>query len=143
MVENQPDAEDIVQETYMKLWQKRNDTEHIENIESFAVAVLKNACFDFLRKMKPETVELSALSQKISFLETQIEDKEKLQYVETIVKQLPERQQQLIRLRHYEELSDKEIEKLTGLKTGNIKVIISRARKTIKERLFKLYKYEI
>lgn len=143
MVENQPDAEDIVQETYMKLWQKRNDTEHIENIESFAVAVLKNACFDFLRKMKPETVELSALSQKISFLETQIEDKEKLQYVETIVKQLPERQQQLIRLRHYEELSDKEIEKLTGLKTGNIKVIISRARKTIKEQFFKLYKYEI
>ena len=143
MVENQPDAEDIVQETYIKLWQKRNDIRHIENTESFAVAVLKNACLDFLRKMKPETVELSALNQKISFLETQMEDKEKLQYVETIVKQLPERQQQLIRLKHYEELSDKEIEKLTGLKTGNIKVIVSRARKTIKEQFLRLYQYEI
>ncbi len=143
MVENQPDAEDIVQETYIKLWQKRNDTEQIENMESFAVAVLKNTCLDFLRKMKPETVELSVLSQKIGFLETQIEDREKLQYVEAIVKQLPERQQQLIRLKHYKELSDKEIEKLTGLKTGNIKVIISRARKTIKEQILKLYEHGI
>ena len=95
---------------------------------------------DFLRKMKPETVNLSALNQEFDLLETQIEDKEKLQCVETIVKQLPERQQQLIRLKHYEELSDKEIEKITGLKTGNIKVIISRARKTIKEQFLKLEK---
>jgi len=143
MVENQPDAEDIVQETYIKLWQKRNDTDEIENTESFAVAVLKNTCLDFLRKMKPEIVDLTALNQKAGFLETEIEDKEKLEYVETIVKQLPEQQQQLIRLRHYEDLSVKEIEERTGLKTGNIKVIISRARKTIKEQFFKLYKYEI
>jgi len=141
MVENQPDAEDIVQETYIKLWQKRDDTKHIENTESFAVAVLKNTCLDFLRKMKPETVELSVLSQQVGFLETQIEDKEKLQYIETIVQQLPERQQQLIRLKHYKELSDKEIEELTGLQTGNIKVIISRARKTIKEQFLRLYEY--
>ena len=143
MVENQPDAEDIVQETYIKLWQKRNDTDEIENTESFAVAVLKNTCLDFLRKMKPEIVDLTALNQKAGFLETEIEDKEKLEYVETIVKQLPEQQQQLIRLRHYEDLSVKEIEERTGLKTGNIKVIISRARKTIKEQFLKLYKYGI
>lgn len=141
MVENQPDAEDIVQETYIKLWKKRNELEHIENTESFAIAVLKNTCLDFLRKMKPETVELSALNQEFNLSE-QIENNEKLQYIESIVKQLPERQQQLIRLKHYENFSDKEIEKITGLKTGNIKVIISRARKTIKEQFSILYKNE-
>ena len=141
MVENQHDAEDIVQETYIKLWKKRNELAHIENTESFAIAVLKNTCLDFLRKMKPEIVELSALNQEFSLSE-QIENNEKLQHVEAIVKQLPERQQQLIRLKHYEDFSDKEIEKITGLKTGNIKMIISRARKTIKEQFSTLYKNE-
>ena len=50
MVENQPDAEDIVQETYIKLWQKRNEIEHIENTESFAVEVLKKYLFGFSKE---------------------------------------------------------------------------------------------
>lgn len=140
MFENQEDAEDMVQETYIKLWQKRDKIEFIENTEGFAVTVLKNTCLDFLRKTKPEIVELSAINQKNSLLETQIENEEKLRYIENIVTQLPERQQQLIRLKHYEELSDKEIEKITGLKTGNIKMILSRTRKTIKKLYQKIEK---
>ena len=143
MVENQPDAEDIVQEAYIKLWKKRNEIAHIENTESFAVAVLKNTCLDFLRKMKPEIVDLSVLNQEFSLSENEIENKEKLQHIETIVKQLPERQQQIIYLKHYQDLSTKEIEKITGLKTENIKTILWRTRKTIKEQVEKLYKNEI
>ena len=135
MVENQADADDIVQETYIKLWQNRDRTDDLENTESFAIAVLKNTCLDFLKKAKPEMVDLSALNYETDSLETQIDDRDTLQQVETVIKQLPEQQQRVIRLKHYDDLSDREIEKITGLKTGNIKMIVSRTRKTIKEML--------
>ena len=142
MVGNQADAEDIVQETYIKLWKKKNEIASIENTEGFAIAVLKNTCLDFLRKMKPEIVDLSIVIQEFSSLENQLENQEKLRQVEIIVKQLPKRHQQLIYLKHYKNLSDKEIEEITGLKPGNIKTIISRARKTIKEQFSIIYKNE-
>ncbi|MDR1632130.1 MAG: RNA polymerase sigma factor, partial [Dysgonamonadaceae bacterium] len=43
-LENQQDSEDIVQETYIKLWRKRDDWESVINPESFAVTLLKNNC---------------------------------------------------------------------------------------------------
>jgi RNA polymerase sigma-70 factor (ECF subfamily) len=142
MLGNQTDAEDIVQETYIKLWQKRNDLESLINSESYAVTLLKNNCLDILRKVKPE---LSAIYENIPDVDSliaQVENKDQLVQVQEIMEQLPVQQKQVITMKIWDNLSDEEIGKATGLTRGNIKMIISRARKTIKELYNKKEKNE-
>jgi RNA polymerase sigma-70 factor (ECF subfamily) len=134
ILENQTDAEDIVQETYIKLWRRRAELESLINPESYAVTLVKNGCVDFLRKIKPE---LSAIYEmnipSDESLITRIEDKDQLVHVRNIMEKLPAQQKQVVQLKIWDNLSNEEIEKITGLTQGNIKMIISRARKKIKE----------
>ena len=136
-VENQADAEDMVQECYIKLWQKRHEWASVQNPESFSVAIIKNVCLDFLRKSKPKSLSTDTLQVAIDSGETQIEQREQLEKIQTIVTQLPEKQKQVIRLKYWHDLPDEDIEKQTGLKRGNIKMILSRTRKTIQEQYLK------
>lgn len=133
-LDNQADAEDMVQETYIKLWQKRHELESLINPESFAVTLLKNSCLDFLRKVKPNLSPLYEipLPAPDAFAE-QLENREQLGHIRTIMNRLPNQQKQVVELKIWDNLSDEEIEQQTGLKKANIKVILSRARKTIKQ----------
>lgn len=131
---NQIDAEDIVQEIYIKLWHRRTELESLINPESYAVTLLKNSCLDFIRKVKPELSEIYETNMPLDdSLISRIEDREQLVYVQNIIEKLPAQQKQVIKLKVWDNLSNEEIENVTGLTQGNIKVIISRARKTIKE----------
>jgi RNA polymerase sigma-70 factor (ECF subfamily) len=133
-LENQADAEDMVQETYIKLWQTREELESLINPESFAVTLLKNNCLDFLRKVKPDFSRIQEVNiPEMDSLAGQIENRDQLEHIQIIMSQLPVQQKQIIQLKIWDNLPDEEIEKQTGLKKGNIKVIVSRARKTIKE----------
>ena len=137
LVENQADAEDMVQECYIKLWQKRQEWSAVQNPESFSVTIIKNVCLDFLRKKKPENCSTDTLQLAVDSSETQLEQREQLEKIQTIVRQLPEKQKQVVKLKYWHDLPDEAIEKQTGLKRGNIKMILSRTRKTIQEQYFK------
>jgi len=139
IVQNATNAEDIVQDTFIKLWNKKGELDNIDNTEGFTIIILRNTCFDYLRKTKndyytsyeadiPETVSLSA----------QIELRDDAKYVRDLINKLPEQQRQVIMLKHWDGYSDEEIEEMTGLSPGNIRVILSRARKTIKEQYSKI-----
>jgi RNA polymerase sigma-70 factor (ECF subfamily) len=131
---NQTDAEDIVQETYIKLWHKREDLESLISPESYAVTLLKNACLDFLRKVKPAMSEIYEINMTSDdSLISLIENQDKLVHVRNIMSKLPAQQKQIIQLKVWDNLSNEEIEKITGLTQGNIRMMISRARKTIKK----------
>lgn len=133
-LENQSDAEDVVQEAYIKLWNKRKDLKDVHNPESYAVIVLKNLCLDFLKKANLDTESLIDYHETpVIALSDQIEAADMMEHVENMLEQLPLQQQKLIRMKLYENLSIEEIESQTGISKGNIKVIISRARKSIRE----------
>jgi len=138
MLQDQNNAQDILQEAYIKLWEKRGELREINNTESFAVVVLKNMCLDFLRKPKHETREQYNMEPaSYSSLSEQMDMKEKLNKVEQIINNLPEQQRLVMMLKHWDDYSDKEIEEITGLNAVNIRVILSRARKVVKEQFKK------
>lgn len=137
IVQNTTNAEDIVQESFIKLWNTRDELENIDNTEAFAIIILRNTCLDYLRKTKndyhtsydadiPETVSLS----------TQIEIQDDAKYVKSLINKLPEQQRQVMMLKHWDGYTDEEIENMTGISPGNIRVILSRARKTIREQYY-------
>lgn len=135
LLEDNNDAEDIVQEAYIKLWNKRDELSHVENTESYCVVILKNLCLDFLRSksrhVMQSTEEVVVPEEKI--LINEIENTDEVNYIKMLIEQLPEQQRQIVKLRHFDEYSNEEIEEIMGLTSVNTRVLLSRARKKIKE----------
>ena len=69
-----------------------------------------------------------------------LEEQEKISIVRSLIEKLPLRQQQVIRLQAIENCSYEEIEQITGLSNGNIRTLLSRIRKQLKEQLEKAYR---
>lgn len=139
LVGNEADAEDILQETYCKLWNRRDEPADIRNTEAFCVTLVKNLCLDFLRSPRAnrheEDIEEAFSLSTNDAPDNELEMKEKMKIVSRLIDRLPENQRQVLRLRSLEDCSMEEIEQITGLNAGNIRVLLSRARKTIRNQL--------
>lgn len=146
LVENKADAEDILQDAYFKLWNKRDELPDIENPEAFCVTLVKNLSLDFLRSpranRREEEIESVFTLATDSSPEKELETKDKEQQIRQLINRLPENQRQVLRLRGIDDCSMDEIEQITGLDAVNVRVLLSRARKVIREQFEKLYEYE-
>lgn len=143
LLEDSCDAEDVVQEAYIKLWNKRDELKQIENNEAYCVILLRNLCLDFLkakRKHLYQSTEDTVIPDNF-VLSDEIETIDKIKHIETIIDLLPEQQRKIVKLRHFDDYSNEEIEEILGLTSVNVRVLMSRARKKIKE-LFNRYDYE-
>jgi len=87
-----------------------------------------------------QTIELKDFQR--SCPSDDLEIKDDARQVKAIIAQLPEQQQKVIILRDVKECSFEEIEHITGLNAINIRVLLSRARKKIREQFNKLNNYE-
>ncbi len=139
IVQDAANAEDIVQETFIKLWNKRGDMQDIENTEAFPIIILRNTCLDHLRKTKNDYhTNYDTDIPETASLVRQIEIQDEAERVKKLINKLPEQQRQVMIMKHWDGYSDEEIEQITGISPGNIRVILSRARKTIREQFIKI-----
>jgi RNA polymerase sigma-70 factor (ECF subfamily) len=142
LVGNKEEAEDILQEVYGKLWSRRNELTAINNPEAFAVTLVKNSSFDYLRSSRAnrheEEVDNIVLAYE-STPEKEFERQDELAYVKQLIEKLPENQKQVIRLRGLNGCSPEEIAEITGFTPTNVRTLLSRARKVIKEQYEKVY----
>jgi len=137
------DAEDIVQEVYEKLWKIRETLAAIESDEAYVVSVTRNCSLDHLRKQS--RYRITALTPTIEAIDnggalTGLEAKEQLQQLEQILSTLPSNQQRAIRLRHYADQPLPEIAEAMQLTEMNVRQLLSRARRNLKEKM-KKYEY--
>jgi len=143
---NREDAEDMLQEVYLKLWNKRNSLETIVNAEAYAVGILKNVCFDFLRSSGQNTFsrELKQILGECAgdSLVKQLELEDEACQIKMLINLLPEQQRKVMWLRDVNDCSFEEIEQETGLNAVNIRVALSRARKRIREQFNRISNHE-
>jgi RNA polymerase sigma-70 factor (ECF subfamily) len=142
LLNDRDEACDAVQDVFLKLWSKRNELE-IQNNEAFCVTLLKNICVDMLRKRRKNQsltdVEQVESEKKLS---KQIEAHYDWLKMRELIKQLPEQQQQVVKLRHIKEYTMAEIAEHTGLSESNVRTTLSRARKLLREKFEKISDYE-
>ena len=137
-VKRDDEAEDIVQDTFLKLWLKREGLNELRNHETFAMTMVKNASIDRLRKRK--TIRFDELKKdpenKHTPLDSLTQGEAYNQVIEAM-ERLSEQQRMLLSLRDIEGYEYAEIAEISGLTINTIRVNISRARNTIKEKLLK------
>ena len=138
LTENAQDAEDLVQETFLRLWRRRDTLDEVNNLEGLAAEILKNAGLDLLRTRHIHielTTEYEQEDSRSAVHETEVRDE--LTLVNKLIEQLQPRQQRILALRCQEECEMAEIASITGETEDNIRAILSRSRKKLKEMLLK------
>jgi len=105
--------------------------------EAYAVVILRNVCFNQIRDKKP-TVELyDTIMFENNSLSRQIDTLDNANYLMKLMADLPEQQRVVVTLKDVEGYSFKEIEEITGTNVENLRVILSRARKKLREQFIK------
>ncbi|MEP5637510.1 MAG: sigma-70 family RNA polymerase sigma factor, partial [Maribacter dokdonensis] len=129
------EAEDATQEILIKLWSKKNKMESYNNVEAFAMTMTKNFCLDRLKSKQAGNLKLvhSNYTDASTSLQSELEAKDSINWVERIMAELPEQQKMVLQLRDVEQYEYEEIEKLLDMKPTAIRVALSRARKTVRE----------
>ena len=139
------EAEDAVQEVYLKLWKGRNKISTYKNPEAFAVTMTKNYCYDKLKAKSSSNLKIVHSNYEDNNYNTgkQTENKDAVNWVFKLMKNLPEQQQLILQLRDVEEYTNAEIAEHLGINETAVRVALSRARKTIREQLIKKHSYGI
>lgn len=133
-------AEDMVQDAFIKLWNNKENMNNVNNTEAYAIIILRNTCLDYLKKTKHDYYDNYDIdvAETIS-LSKQIELRDEASLVRKLINKLPDKQK-VVMMKHWDGYSDDEISDATGLSPGNIRVILSRTKKTIREQFLILSK---
>ncbi len=138
------EAEDAVQEVFLKLWSGRDKIKNYKNPEAFAITMLKNYCLDRLKSKQASNLKIVHSNYKNSEnLERKLEADEGVTLVLKIMETLPEKQKIIMQLRDVEQFEFFEISEMLEINETTIRVTLSRARKTVREQLIKQYNYGI
>ncbi len=139
------EAEDATQEILMKLWSKNENIGNYNNVEAFAMTMTKNFCLDRLKSKQAGNLKLvhSNYGDDSTSLQKQVEVRDSMGWVEKIMEELPEQQKMVLQLRDIEEYDFDEIGELLDMKPTAIRVALSRARKTVREKLMQKHSYGI
>jgi len=138
------EAEDAVQEVFLKLWNGRERIQNYKNPEAFAVTMTKNYCLDRLKSKQAGNLKIVHSNyQNSENLEKRLEANDGVALVFKIMETLPEQQKMILQLRDVEQFEFAEIAKMLDSNETAIRVALSRARKTVREALLKQYNYGV
>ena len=132
------EAEDVVQEVFIKLWNKRQDWHIYNNIEALCMRMTKNLAID---KLRSKHRRVQALDSTLEITETSAtphqiaESQDTIAYIQRMMAELPEKQRLVMQLRDIEGMTYKEVADALDIPMAQVKVYLFRARKQIRQQL--------
>ena len=138
LTHNVQDAEDLVQETYCRLWRKRNNLSSIGNDEAYCVRLLKNFYYDGRRMASSHDVDIGPPDNlplpATDDVQRDIERDERAQVLHRIIDTLPDRQRDIITRRDLLDEPFADIAADLQMPEGSVRTLLSRARLKLKEQ---------
>ena len=143
------EAEDIVQDTLIKVWNRRDSWDTIESVEAFSLTICRNLALDRMRLRDNQNASLDETTPQggdnhadtASTPYEQTVQRERVTIVRTLIDSLPEKQRSCMQLRDIEGKTYKEIAAVLDITEDQVKVNIFRARQTIKQQFQKYDNY--
>lgn len=141
LLNNASEAEDAVQHIMMKMWQKKDELNGIENVKAFVIKALQNDCLNRLKK-EQTIIRHHGQFGKTQSLSTEVSQGNMVALIKGAINKLPEKQKMAIHLCDVEGFDTKEIAGLLEIDEGAVRTNLSRARQKIKMQIIKLQEYE-
>jgi RNA polymerase sigma-70 factor (ECF subfamily) len=134
MLRNLPEAEDVTQETFLRLWQSPPRTNATPKVSTWLYRVAHNLSIDRLRQRKDTTSDEELASDSVRPSRA-LERKRTAQAVQEALTRLPERQRGALCMAHYDGMANPEIADILGVSVEAIESLLARARRTLREQL--------
>lgn len=142
---NHEEAEDIVQDTMIKVWNKRDDWQEIDSIEAFSLTICRNLALDRIKKVGNDSQmtadEDSGQADTAATPYERAVQQDRMETVKRIIDSLPEKQKSCMQLRDFEGKTYREIAGILGVSEEQVKVNIFRARQTVKKKFKEIDRY--
>ena len=138
------EAEDVVQDTMIRVWNKREEWTQFGSIEAYCLTVAKNLAIDRSQKKEAQNVELTPEMEEESEISgpyDQLVNNERMSIIHRLINELPEKQRLIMQLRDIKGESYKEIAKILNLTEEQVKVNLFRARQKVKQRYLEIDEY--
>ena len=138
------EAEDVVQDTMIRVWNKRDEWQQFESVEAYCLIVAKNLAIDRSQKKDAQNVELTpemAEEADTSGPYDRLVNNERMKIIHRLIDELPEKQRLIMQLRDIEGESHKDIAKVLQLTEEQVKVNLFRARQKVKQRYIEIDEY--
>ena len=132
------DADDLAQETLLRLWDMRERLDAGDNLRAMAVTMLRNRFYDQQRHAS-HSRRLSA-ADDMGREDLRVEARDQIALVSDIIDHLPPLQQRLFRMKEIEGYEAEEIMQITGCSADNLRKNLSRARLKIRDTYMKIMK---
>jgi len=136
LLNNTQDAEDAVQETFLKIWSRAEKLEGMERPEAYFATTLRHICLNMLRDKRPAGELKEADNLPDESVSTDRSDHRDL--LTLLLSQLSPKPRQLLTLRLYGNYSTREMAGIIGETEANTRSILSRARRYLREQYLKL-----
>ncbi len=133
---NEQEAADVVQDCFVSLWNDREKLNKVVNREAWCITMVKRRCVDVLRKRRPTVY----IDERMSLADPTPEEDSRLKLAMELIDQLPERQAQAVRMKHFDAADTQHIARAMNINEGNVYTLLSRAYTTLKERILQYEK---
>lgn len=132
-------AEDITQDTFITVWEKRADIKPEKSLKSFLYTVATNKAYDLIRKAQHDKNLYAALThfldESSNMVEDYLQQKEYAEQVEQLLAGMPEQQRRVYRLAKIDGYSYDEIAEMTGISRHTVNTYIKRANIFLKQQI--------
>lgn len=134
------EAEDVVQDTLMKLWREHETLASIDNLEAWSLTLCRNRALDIVKRSGRDNLQLDV--ERDSPVETTspdsiMERQEGIARVRALMNTLPEVQRSIMELRDIEGHTYQEISAILSITESQVKVYLHRARQKVREAILK------
>lgn len=133
------DAEDMVQDIMIRIWEQQQPLDTYNNIEAYLMTLVRNRSLDRLKynKLRRGGEAQTDVVSSEPTPDYTLERAESHQHVQRMVRSLPDSQREILILRDFVGYSYQDIAEITGMDLNRVKVGIHRARKSLKRLLSK------
>ncbi len=143
-------VEDLIQETFIALWERRDSIKTDKSVESYLFVILRNNCLNFLRKEKMEnttfSVDMDEVSElqylyQIDFLgkEEKSLEEQLVESFQEAVEELPDKMKEVFKLCKIDGRKQKEVADEIGISLKMVEKHIAKAKEQIRDKLIKQY----
>ncbi len=147
ILKNKDTAHDVVQECLVKIWKNRMKLPEINNIESWAMRITRNQCYDWVKvnrfNLQSDTDigrdDIVGTGSSATDEDTLMKDR--MQWLAQIIKSLTPKQKEIYHLREVEEMTYQDIAEILSLSLSDVKVTLMRTRERIRTTIEKIDSY--
>ena len=144
---NTQEAEDLTQDTLVRVWSKREELSDVKSLEAFCITVCRNMALDRVKRTGRSNLSLDDEGTTTDAYDNEpapderMEHDERLRRVHQLFNALPERLRTALQLRDIEGMSYAEAAQAMGVSEDLFRVTLHRARKAIKTQYEKIENY--